>query len=267
MLKWIGHQVEQFKHLFKSDIEIEGSIISNQTNGSNDIKILSSINSDDFCTIATTTNGATTITTVDDDAASAHFEVAADGDITLDAAGQIKLEPASGNNILLDGTIVIDEGVITGATSITSTTFIGTWFTGASPKIFSNQIKLIPSDFMANDDGGNENFGVGFVETAGGNYGMRTAGDAVKLFAFTSIPEGMKATDVIIYAKDAYGVEVFEAQINATTMTSLGTGFAKTSINITDTASTLRNFLVIQVNTTVVTDRVYGGLVTIAAQD
>jgi hypothetical protein len=46
----------------------------------------------DLCSISTTTHGATTITTTDDDAAAAHFEIAADGDIILDAAGTIKLE-------------------------------------------------------------------------------------------------------------------------------------------------------------------------------
>ena len=60
--------------------------------GGTDIKMMSHANTSDYCTLATTTNGATTITTVDADAASAHFEVAADGDITLDAAGTIKLE-------------------------------------------------------------------------------------------------------------------------------------------------------------------------------
>tara|TARA_Y100001973_G_C5202814_1_gene339126 strand:- start:425 stop:2464 length:2040 start_codon:yes stop_codon:yes gene_type:complete len=43
----------------------------------------------DKCTIATTTHGATKIATNDDDATAAHFEVEADGDITLDAAGSI----------------------------------------------------------------------------------------------------------------------------------------------------------------------------------
>jgi len=49
-----------------------------------------------------------------------------DSDLTLDADGQIKLEPAAGSNILLDGTIAVDAGVVTGATSITSTAFVGT---------------------------------------------------------------------------------------------------------------------------------------------
>ena len=95
-------------------------------NGGTDIKMMSSANPTDYCTIATGAVGATTITTVDTTVgATAHFEIAADGDITLDSAGQIKLEPVAGNNILLDGTIAIDAGVVTGATSITSTSFVG----------------------------------------------------------------------------------------------------------------------------------------------
>jgi hypothetical protein len=46
----------------------------------------------DTCTITTGAAGATTITTTDAAGAAGHFEVAADGDITLDAAGTIKLE-------------------------------------------------------------------------------------------------------------------------------------------------------------------------------
>ena len=46
----------------------------------------------DTCDITTGAAGATTITTTDAGGAAGHFEVAADGDITLDAAGTIKLE-------------------------------------------------------------------------------------------------------------------------------------------------------------------------------
>ena len=90
-----------------------------------DIKMISHQDAADYATIGVTTSGATTLTTVDAAGAAAHFEIAADGDITLDSAGQIKLEPVAGNNILLDGTIAIDAGVVTGATSITSTSFVG----------------------------------------------------------------------------------------------------------------------------------------------
>ena len=59
--------------------------------GGTDIKMMSHADTADYCTIGVTTNGATTITTVDGGAAAANFEVAADGNITLDAAGNISL--------------------------------------------------------------------------------------------------------------------------------------------------------------------------------
>ena len=47
------------------------------------------------------------------------------GVLTLDSGAAINIEPASGSAILLDGTISVDAGVVTGATSITSTAFVG----------------------------------------------------------------------------------------------------------------------------------------------
>ena len=137
---------------------------------------------------------------------------------------------------------------------------------GVAPKVYGNIIKLIPSDFMANDDGGNTKFGVGYVETAGSGYGMRVPNNATELYAFVSIPEGMKATHVDIFDKNDLAIEVFEAQINATTMTSKGSGNCNTTLDITDVNSSATNFLAIQVTTTSATnDKVYGGQVTIAA--
>ena len=86
-----------------------------------------------YCSIAVGNNGATTITTVDADAAAANLIITADGTVDIDSAGvltldsgaAINIEPAAGSAILLDGTISIDAGVVTGATSITSTNFVG----------------------------------------------------------------------------------------------------------------------------------------------
>lgn len=65
-------------------------------------------------------------------ASAAWQDLFLEGDITLtDAgtisttAGSLSLTPASGSAIVLDGTISIDAGVVTGATSITSTAFVG----------------------------------------------------------------------------------------------------------------------------------------------
>ena len=51
--------------------------------------------------------------------------ISSGGDIILDSGGAINIEPVSGSAILLDGTISVDAGIITGATSITSTAFVG----------------------------------------------------------------------------------------------------------------------------------------------
>ena len=89
--------------------------------------------SGDTATMTVGTNGTLDIVTVDAAAAAANIQITADGtvdidsagDLTLDSGAAINLEPAAGSAIVLDGTISIDAGVVTGATSITSTAFVG----------------------------------------------------------------------------------------------------------------------------------------------
>ena len=79
------------------------------------------------------TNGTLSIVTTDAAAAAANIQITADGTVDIDSAGvltldsgaAINIEPAAGSAILLDGTISVDAGVVTGATSITSTAFVG----------------------------------------------------------------------------------------------------------------------------------------------
>ena len=47
------------------------------------------------------------------------------GNTILASSGALNLTPATGSAIVLDGTINVDAGVVTGATSITSTNFVG----------------------------------------------------------------------------------------------------------------------------------------------
>jgi len=154
----------------------------------------------------------------------------------------------------------------TGITSIADDAVTFAKASGVTPKVFGSVIKLIPSDFMDNGDGGNTKFGVAYTDVAGTGYGMRPPNNATELYAFVSIPEGMKATSVDIFDKTNLAIEVFEANINATTMTSKGTGNCNTTLTLSSAVeSTALNFLAIEVTTTSVNDRVYGGKVTIAA--
>ena len=126
---------------------------------------------------------------------------------------------------------------------------------------------VFSSDFVTNADGGATKFGIGYVDTAGGSYGMKPTSNGTEIYAFVDIPEGKKATHVDIFDNsDDLAVEVFEVQLNATTMTSKGSGNANTTIDITDVNATATNFLAIEVTTISTGDRVYGGTVTIADQ-
>ena len=55
----------------------------------------------------------------------------------LQTTGAVNITPAAGSAIVLDGTINIDAGVLTGATSISSTAFVGTLSTVSQPNITS----------------------------------------------------------------------------------------------------------------------------------
>jgi len=103
------------------DVAIDGKVVT-MTGSSGDTAVL---------TVAT--NGALSLVTTDTAAAAANIQITADGTVDIDSAGvltldsgaAINIEPASGSAILLDGTISVDAGVVTGATSITSTAFVG----------------------------------------------------------------------------------------------------------------------------------------------
>ena len=85
------------------------------TDGGTDLKIMSSADSGDYFSIATTTHGATTFTTVDDNATAANLSLVVDGDIVLGAVGeQISMSDNSTTRFVfnMDSTPEID---VTGA--------------------------------------------------------------------------------------------------------------------------------------------------------
>jgi hypothetical protein len=66
------------------DTSTQTGLLINTDNGSTDLKIVSSADTSDYCTISTTANGETTIATEDNGGESANLVLNADGDITLD---------------------------------------------------------------------------------------------------------------------------------------------------------------------------------------
>jgi len=138
---------------------------------------------------------------------------------------------------------------------------------GVTPNVYGTTIKVLPSDFMANEDGGVTK-ALQFVDQDAS--GLKPGNAATELLAFVSVPEGMKITLVDVYADSTYAIDVIELDIHQIvtdiSAASIGTGNANTQINVTDTNSTATNFFMIQVTTTATSSRVFGALVTIAPQ-
>ena len=90
--------------------------------------------------------------------------------------------------------------------------FIGKIDYSSNTNTFGKTIKLLPTDFEANEDGGAGKT-VQFDDTA--PTGLKPGAAATELLAFVSIPEGMKATHVDVYAAQDLTMECFELNINA----------------------------------------------------
>jgi len=294
-MKWIGQNIYDLISRFRSDVYLEsissGTIASGGNLGlDSNNKIVKATDSApdadastkgivELATTAETTTGTDATRAVTPDGLKDGYQgstnVTTLGTIatgvwngTAIAHAYIGADAIDGDNIADDAVNsehYVDGSIDTAHIADDQVTFAKA--SGVSPNVFGNTIKLIPSDFLANDDGGNTKFGIGYVEAAGAGYGMRVANNATELYAFVSIPEGMKATHVDVFDKLDLAIEVFEAQINATTMVSKGSGNCNTTLDITDVNASATNLLVIQVTTTSATnDKIYGGKVTIAAQ-
>ena len=135
---------------------------------------------------------------------------------------------------------------------------------GVTPNVYGSTIKVLPSDFMANEEAGVTKT-IQFVDNTAS--GLKPGNANTELLAFVSIPEGMKATLIDVYDEGHnLAVEVFEVRIDQDGITSRGSGNANTQIDITDVNATATNYLMIQVTTTATSQRIHGALVTIAAQ-
>lgn len=137
----------------------------------------------------------------------------------------------------------------------------------SSPKLYGGIIKVLPSDFMANDDPGVTKT-LQFVDEDAS--GIKPGDNNTELLAFVSIPEDKKATHVDVYADDNLAFSVYELNIHETvgdlSAASKGTGTCNTTLDITDVNATATNYLLIQVVTVNKTDRIWGAKVTIASQ-
>ena len=211
-------------------------------------------------TIAT----ATDITISGEDATSANKGIASfsSSDFSV-SSGAVQLIDLDTTHIAASTLVTEAEGISSNDndTTLPTSAAVKDYTDGRSIRVYGDTIKILPSDFMANEEAG-VNPSLQYVDNT--SNGLKPGNDAIKLLAFVDIPEGKKATLVDVYMDSNETIEVFEVDIHQSGITSKGSGTANTQLNITDVSSTSTNFLMIRITTVSKTDRVWGGLVTIA---
>ena len=174
---------------------------------------------------------------------------------------------ASNANIAFDSVTIISDSSGTATLSnidALDATTAGTFTRVGSGRRYGSTIKILPSDFMINDDAASP---LSFKD--GSNSGVHVNDAANEAIAFVTIPEGMKATHVDVFATHNRTLTVDELDVDGSydfTGTAKGIGNCNTQLDITDVNATATNYLAITVSLTATSNRVWGGVVTIAPQ-
>ena len=123
-------------------------------------------------------------------------------------------------------------------------------------------VKVLPRDFMINEDGAYE--ALEFKDSA--NSGLQVGDAAQEMIATVNIPYGTSATEVYIWGSNTSKVvEVYECRVDTNGIGSaIGTGTTNgAAIALTSTTSTSVNYLLIIVKVTATSNRIFGGKVTL----
>ena len=128
------------------------------------------------------------------------------------------------------------------------------------PGVDPNYVKVLPSDFMINEDGTDEPL---YFKDAT-NTGIQVNNADQEMLAFVNIPYGTTATAVTVWGSvTTKVVEIYECSVAANGKGSaIGTGTTNGSaITITSTAASTTNYLLILVKVTATSNRIYGAKV------
>ena len=209
--------------------------------------------------------------------ASGELEIGSGNTILSDSSGTTTLSNIDAIDATTESTIETAIDTLSNLTSASSLATIGTitsgtWrgtvienlYTSASAKRYGTYIKILPSDFMINDDAASP---LSFKD--GSNSGVHVNDSASEAICFIPIPEGMKATHVDIYGTHNKTIKVWEVDVDSSfdfTSATKGTGSMNTTLAITEVNATADNYLAIQVTLTATSQRIWGGKVTIASQ-
>ena len=129
-------------------------------------------------------------------------------------------------------------------------------------------MKVMPCEFMANDDAGRAGFAGLYIEDDVSNkLGVRIDNNNTEMYVMKAIPTGYKATHVKVYVSTSTlnGVNVYLYDHNTGIITTKGSGNTGALIDIIDITTTTSDNICIKVTTGSANILVYGADVTLAA--
>jgi hypothetical protein len=134
---------------------------------------------------------------------------------------------------------------------------------GSAGGVYGNLIKILPTQFMGNDDVSYERTVI--EDDVRGKLGVRVAHSSQEIYAAVTIPEGKKVTGYAVYASSKV-TTYLNGVVNTTGVSSeIGTGFSGAVINLkTAYNSAETNYVAIKVMTTSTGQVIYGGVIVIA---
>jgi len=120
-----------------------------------------------------------------------------------------------------------------------------------------NEITITPAEFKLTNRAGTDVY----TDDNGGS--VKLSSTSQLMFAIKIIPNGTTATKVNVFGSTNFSIRVYSSSINSFTTTNLGAGNANTELDITDLVGTSRNYIIIEANTSNLTDKLYGATITL----
>ena len=134
---------------------------------------------------------------------------------------------------------------------------------GAAGGVYGNIIKILPTQFMGNDDVSYERTVI--EDDVRGKLGVRVTHSSQEIFASTTIPEGKKVTGYAVYASSKVTTYLNGVNLTSGVSSEIGTGFSGAVINLkTAYNSAELNYVAIKVMTTSTGQVIYGAVIVIA---
>ena len=134
---------------------------------------------------------------------------------------------------------------------------------GVSGGVYGDTIKILPTDFMGNDDASLERTVI--EDDVRGKLGVRVANSSQEIFAAVTIPEGRRVIGYGVYTNSKVTTYLNAVDLTTGVMSELASGFSNEIINPRNPYdSTSTNYVAIKVMTTTTSQLIYGAVIIIA---